>query len=133
MGYFSDIEVEYEKSNNDYSYNSPEMQLMWRLEDLRNRLKELQKAGTMYRNEDEGIHLGVEDIRYTIAEHLGCVADIELAIDLAVSDLLTKYGIDATEKGITECETIVCTPLVWRLYFDSINKAASLGLSVTVA
>lgn len=85
MGYFSDFERE-----EDRSYPSPEKQLLWRLDDLRNQLEFLIEEGACYRS---GIRLSDTDIRYAIPEYFDTIADVERAIMLAKEDLELRHGI----------------------------------------
>ena len=80
MGYFSNLAAEYVPYDHDHSYTPPEKQLLWRLEELEDRYHELltQKTG----NRDEGV----------------CFSDVRKAIDLAISDLKERYGIQVREE-----------------------------------
>ena len=53
MGYFSDLAAQYVPCDYDHSYTPPEKQLLWRLEDLEERLHELTTQRTGRR--DEGV------------------------------------------------------------------------------
>ena len=53
MGYFSNLAAEYVPYDHDHSYTPPEKQLLWRLEDLEERLRELTNHRTGKR--DEGV------------------------------------------------------------------------------
>lgn len=77
--------------DHDHSYTPPEMQLLWRLEDLEDRLEGLSQQQTGYR--DEGISFSESDLRYVLPKHFYSVSDVQKAIDLAISDLAERYGI----------------------------------------
>lgn len=90
VGYFSNIAVElWLEDKEDYSYPSPERQLMWRLDDLKDRLEELLTIGASYTSR----YIFTEnDIRYTLPEDLHDICMIERAIESAKEDLFNKYG-----------------------------------------
>ena len=102
MGYFSNMATEMWISNDDdHSYPSPERQLLWRLDDLKDRLEDLINAGASQRN---GYIFTDDDLRYALSKHLGDICKVERAIELAQDDLLNKYGInvyDVVEEGST--------------------------------
>ena len=92
MGYFSNMAIEkWISDGEDHSYPSPERQLLWRLDDLKDRLEDLITAGATYRN---GYIYTDDDLRYALPEHLGDICKVERAIELAKADLLNKYGIN---------------------------------------
>lgn len=99
MGYFSNLATEYMPYDHDHSYTPPEKQLLWRLEDLEERLHELTNHRTGKR--DDGVCFSKSDLRYVLPEHFLSASDVRKAIDLATSDLKERYGIcvgDAPEQ-----------------------------------
>ena len=66
MGYFSDLAQKYIDFDYDRSYPSPEEQLLWRLDDLNNKLEELTEKDAPYRGWER---LTDNDIRYAIPEY----------------------------------------------------------------
>ena len=100
----------------DWSYPSPEMQLLWRLDDLYDVLDELKQEDAPRRN---WYRLSDDDIRYAIPEaftipdndYLRSISVVERAIDLAKDDLVNKYGLpdpdtlifDESEVVIKDC------------------------------
>lgn len=99
MGYFSNLAAEYAPYDHDHSYTPPEKQLLWRLEELEDRLHELTTQRTGKR--DEGVCFSESDLRYVLPEHFLSASDVRKAIDLAISDLKERYGIcvgDAPEQ-----------------------------------
>ena len=96
MGYFSNLAAEYIPYDNDHSYTPPDRQLLWRLEELQERLHELtnQKTG----NRDEGVCFSEENLRYVLPEHFLSASDVRKAIDLAIDDLRDRYGIYVREE-----------------------------------
>lgn len=105
MGYYSNLAAEYVPYDNDHSYTPPDRQLLWRLEELEERLHELitQKTG----NRDEGICFSEENLRYVLPEHFLSASDVRKAIDLAIDDLRDRYGICVREEECAEDEPIV--------------------------
>lgn len=93
MGYFSEfnLEMNYE----DHSYPTEEQQLMWRVDDLKDRLQELQEKGASYRS---GYVYTDEDIKYALPEDLHCIYHVEKALVMAKQNLYNKYGIDLYEQ-----------------------------------
>lgn len=91
MGYFSNLATEYVSYDHDHSYTPPEKQLIWRLEDLEERLHELTNHRTGKR--DDGVCFSKSDLRYVLPEHFLSASDVRKAIDLAISDLKDRYGI----------------------------------------
>lgn len=74
----------------DWSYPAPKMQLLWRLDDLQDRLEELIAKDAPYR---DGYIYSEDDIRYALPEHLYDIGKVERAIELAKDDLVNKYGL----------------------------------------
>ncbi len=81
----------------DNSYPSPERQLLWRLDELQDKLTELTAANAPYRG---GAWLTDEEIRYADPEWFETVAEVERAIALVNGDFKRTYGVDvASAKG----------------------------------
>lgn len=118
MGYFSNLAIEYAETYEDNSYPSPDRQLIWRLEDLQSRLEELKENGEPRRYKDDGLRLTDDDVRYAIPEYFVRIVDVERAIDLVISDLELKYGIDIVAEPCDDIENISEVPTVEQLYFD---------------
>lgn len=96
MGYFSNLAAEYVPYDRDHNYTPPEKQLLWRLEELEDRYHELvsQKTG----KRDEGVCFSEDNLRYVLPEHFLSASDVRKAIDLAISDLKERYGIQVREE-----------------------------------
>lgn len=96
MGYFSNLAAEYVPYDHDHSYTPPGKQLLWRLEELEDRYHELltQKTG----NRDEGVCFSEDNLRYVLPEHFLSASDVSKAMDLAISDLKERYGIQVREE-----------------------------------
>ena len=89
--------------DHDHSYTPPEMQLLWRLEDLEDRLQELTNLETGCR--DEGEYFSEDNLRYALPKHFYSATNVRKAIDLAIRDLEEQYGIrleDASEEPIVD-------------------------------
>ena len=100
MGYFSNLAAQYVPYDHDHSYTPPEKQLLWRLEDLEERLHELttQRIG----KRDEGVCFSESDLRYVLPGQFLSVSDVRKAIELAVNDLAERYGIYVRGKPVEE-------------------------------
>ena len=96
MGYFSGLAAEYVPYDHDHSVTPPEKQLLWRLEELEERLKELMTQKTGRR--DDGVCFCEDDLRYVLPEHFSSLYDVQKAIDLAVRDLHDRYDIHVGEE-----------------------------------
>ncbi len=93
MGYFSTLDME--SGRIDYSYPSPERQLLWRLDELKERLCELRKRGAHIFGERV---LSDDDLRYALPENLSCAEHVRKAIVIARSDLYAKYDVMTPEE-----------------------------------
>ena len=100
MGYFSNLAAHEVLYDHDHSYTPPEKQLLWRLEDLENRLHELTTQRTGRR--DEGEYFSEANLRYVLPEHFLSASNVRKAIDLAISDLRDRYGIYAGDQPVQE-------------------------------
>ena len=100
MGCFSNLAAEYVPYDHDHSYTPPEKQLLWRLEELKDRLHELTTQRT--RKRDEGVCFCESDLRYVLPEHFLSASDVRKAIDLAISDLRDRYGIYVGDQPAQE-------------------------------
>ena len=100
MGYFSNLAAQYVPYDHDHSYTPPEKQLLWRLEDLEERLHELTTQRTGKR--DEGVCFSESDLRYVLPGQFLSVSDVRKAIELAVNDLAERYGIYVRGKPVEE-------------------------------
>ena len=121
MGYFSNFKIDYDEEDN--SYPLPDRQLIWRLEDLQSRLEELKENGEPRRYKDDGLRLTDDDVRYAIPEYFVRIVDVERAIDLVISDLELKYGIDIVAEPCDDIENISEVPTVEQLCFDGFEIA----------
>ena len=100
MGYFSNLAAQYVPDDHDHSDTLPEKQLLWRLEDLEERLHELITQRTGRR--DEGVCFSESDLRYVLPGQFLSVSDVRKAIELAVNDLAERYGIYVRGKPAEE-------------------------------
>lgn len=102
MGYFSSLAIDLSARCYDHSVTTPEQQLLWRLDDLRDRLDEIKSTG--------GLYGGVcsytkNDLRYVLPGCFHTVYELELAIELAIDDLKNKYCIQISEEEAEETVT----------------------------
>jgi hypothetical protein len=86
--------------DNDHSYTPPEKQLLWRLEELEDRLCELTQQKTGKRNEED--YFSEDNLRYVLPEHFLSASNVRRAIDLAISDLRDRYGIYVGDQPAQE-------------------------------
>ncbi len=100
MGYFSNLAAERKTRYQDHSHTPPEKQLLWRLEELEERLQELTRQRTGKR--DEGACFSEADLRYVLPARFLSVSDVQKAIELAVMDLEQRYGISVRCKPVEE-------------------------------
>ena len=100
MGYFSNLAAHEILHDHDHSYTPPEKQLLWRLEDLEERLHELTTQRTGKR--DEGVCFSESNLRYVLPGQFLSVSDVQKAIELAVNDLAERYGIYVRGKPVEE-------------------------------
>ena len=91
LGYFSEIAINRNTYFNDDSWATHEQQLLWRCEDLQNRLEELKLQGLPYISSG---CLTKDDLCYALPYCFGTIYDAEKALELAVSELKEKYGIN---------------------------------------
>ena len=100
----------------DRSYPGPEMQLLWRLDDLQDRLEELIAKDAPYR---DGYIYSEDDIRYALPEHLFDIGKVERAIELAKDDLVNKYGLpDPETLMIDESELVAEDRVIQMTLFE---------------
>lgn len=100
----------------DWSYPTPEMQLLWRLDDLQDRLEELIAKDAPYR---DGYIYSEDDIRYALPEHLYDIGKVERAIELAKDDLVNKYGLpDPETLMIDESELVAEDRVIQMTLFE---------------
>lgn len=99
MGYFSSFAVDDPEIFPDHSVTPPEQQLLWRLDDLQNRLEELQSRGAPYSG---GRVYMDDDLRYEPVGAFNRIMDVKAAIRLAVEDLQNKYGICVNSEEAEE-------------------------------
>ena len=99
MGYYSNLALECLELDYDRSYPTPEKQLLWRLDDLYDRLDCLTEAGASYNSRTR---LSDDDIRYAVPNYFEHIADVENAIELAMSELNFKKIIFYSSSNIKE-------------------------------
>ena len=118
MGYYSSLAIDLESYSYDVSYTSPEQQLLWRIDDLYDRLNELP---FIKRRNFDGAIFSLDDYRYAPVKFFETYLDVQVAIKTAINDLKTKYGISVPEKDCTKEFEPVC--VMELSIFDVNNKA----------
>lgn len=83
----------------DWSYPAAEIQLLWRLDDLQDRLEELITKDAPYR---DGYMYSEEDIRYALTERLFDIGKVERAIEFVKDELVNKYGLPDPDSFILD-------------------------------
>ena len=96
----------------DWSYPGPEMQLLWRLDDLQDRLEELIAKDAPYGNWDM---YAEDDIRYSLPEHLYDIGKVERPIELAKDDSVNKYGLPDPETLMIDESDVVAEDCVGQM------------------
>ena len=96
----------------DWSYPGAVMQLLWRLDDLQDRLEELIAKDAPYR---DGYIYSEDDIRYSLPEHLFNIGKVERAIELAKDDLVNKYGLPDPDTLIFDESDVVAADCVGQM------------------
>ena len=96
MGYYSSLAIDLESYSYDVSYTSPEQQLLWRIDDLYNRLNELP---FIKRRNFDGAILSLDDYRYAPVKCFETYLDVQAAIQIAIDDLNNNYGIVVSERA----------------------------------
>ena len=126
VGYYDTYLPYIIEDGHDWSYPAPEMQLLWRLDDLQDRLEELTSDGATY--SDEYI-ISDDEIKYALPEEFCDICQIERAIELAKYDLVNKYGLPnpdtlVFEKPKTIEEESVEALAIFEIIHKEIPKAA---------
>lgn len=110
----------------DWSYPAAEIQLLWRLDDLQDRLEELITKDAPYR---DGYMYSEDDIRYALPECLFDIGKVERAIEFVKDELVNKYGLpdpdslilDESESADNDC---VGQMTMFDLLHEKLPKAA---------
>ncbi len=110
----------------DRSYPAPEKQLLWRLDDLQDRLEELIANDAPYR---DGYIYSEDDIRYALPEHLFDISKVERAIEIAKDDLVHRFGLPDPDTFVSDESEIVAEDCagqmnLFELFFEGSPKAA---------
>ena len=96
MGYFSNTAIKYEVYEQDHSITSAEQQLLWRLEDLQERLCDLASL------RDDGVCFCENDLRYVLPKDFFSASDVRNAIELTINDLAERHGIYVNGQPVEE-------------------------------
>lgn len=95
-GFYSNLATYEDCCTHDASITPPEQQLLWRLDDLRDRLDELKISAAPY----GGVcNYTKRDLRYAPTGYFSTIYDVEIAIGLAIEDLRNKYGIEVSKEA----------------------------------
>ena len=115
MGYFSEIAINRNTYFHDDSWTTHKQQLLWRCEDLQNRLEELKLQEAPHSSSG---CLTNDDLRYALPSCFGAVYDAEKALELAVSELKEKYGINLQPEPCNDssADTLTGTQLSFVIF-----------------
>ena len=98
MGYYSELAIE-DAYYEDHSYPSPELQLRWRIEDLRSRLEDISTGNYgITAHSFMGCRFSRDDLVYTPPEFFSRVSDIMDALAIA-EDKLTAMEAEEAEHA----------------------------------
>lgn len=132
MGYYSELAIE-ENYREDHSYPSPEMQLRWRIEDLKSRLEDI--LGGSYgvtAHYYMGCRFSKEDLAYAPPEYFSRVSDIMTAISIAEEKLTAMeaedFDIQLKETTVPEIEEIPGQLTIWDISIESQNEPFAVTL-----
>lgn len=95
MSYFSMYMPFIMNDDYDRSYPAPEVELLWRLDDLELRIEELIAEDALY---DNGYIFADNDIRYMAPESIESIHTAERAMELAKDDLVSRYVLPLLHK-----------------------------------
>lgn len=97
MGYYSELAID-DTYCEDHSYPSPELQLKWRIEDLRSRLEDISKGKhSIIAHYYTGFRYSKDDLSYTPSKYFFRESDIMDAITIA-EEKLALIEIEETDQ-----------------------------------
>lgn len=105
MGYYSNLAIE-GTYHEDHSYSSPELQLKWRIEDLRSRLEDISTGN--YGSTAHcfmGCRFPRDDLAYTPPEYFSRESDIMDALAIAKESLAAMEAEEAELREIKKSKT----------------------------
>ena len=117
MGYYSELAID-DTYREDHSYPSPELQLKWRIEDLRSRLEDISKGKYgIIAHCYTGFRYSKDDLSYAPPEYFCRESDIMDAIAIAEEKLSLieseEYEIQPKETTITTIDVILGQLSIW--------------------
>ena len=117
MGYYSELAIE-DVYREDYSYPSPEMQLRWRIEDLKSRLEDIARGSYgVTAHYYMGCRFSIENLAYAPPEYFSRASDIMTAITIAEEKLAVmeaeESDIQLKETTVLEIEEIPEQLTIW--------------------
>ena len=105
MGYYSELAIE-DAYHEDRSYPSPELQLKWRIEDLRSRLGDISMGHYGITSHCfMGCRFSRDDLAYTPPEFFSRVSDIMDALAIAEDRLAAMEAEEAEQREIENSKT----------------------------
>ncbi len=123
MGYFKNSIIDRTLPIYDYSIPfAPEQQLLWRVDELKNRYENLGGSRTVF---DTGVCYSDLDLRHILPEYLHTLADVRRARQLAIRDLAEQFDVHI-EQGDTSGDPQWGTPGIIQLTFCDLFAVQSL-------
>ena len=105
MGYYSDLAIE-GTYHEDHSYPSPELQLKWRIENLRSRLEDISTGNFgITAHSFMGCRFSRDDLAYTPPEYFSRKSDIMDALAIAEESLAAMEAEEAEHREIEKSKT----------------------------
>lgn len=128
MGYYSNLEIE-GTYHEDHSYPSPELQLKWRIEDLRSRLEDISTGNYgITAHCFMGCRFSRDDLAYTPPEYFSRESDIMDALAIAEESLAAMEAEEAElreiEKNKTNTEEFPGQLTIWDILQAEIEPLA---------
>lgn len=105
MGYYSELAID-DTYREDHSYPSPELQLKWRIEDLRSRLEDISEGKYgIIAHCYTGFRYSKDDLSYTPPEYFCRESDILDAITIAEEKLALIEAEETEQREIGKKKT----------------------------
>lgn len=128
MDYYSDLAIE-GTYHEDHSYPSPEVQLKWRIEELRSRLEDISTGNYgITAHSFMGCRFSRDDLAYTPPEYFSRESDIMEALAIAEEGLAAMKAEEAElreiEKNKTDTEEFPGQLTIWDILQAEIEPLA---------
>lgn len=122
MGYYSELSIE-GTYHEDHSYPSPELQMKWRIEDLRSRLEDISSGSCgITAHSLMGCRFSRDDLAYTPPEYYSRESDIMDALAIA-EESLAAMEVEEAELREIEKSKVNSGEYPWQLTIGDILQA----------